>query len=178
MSVFEVQSVGKPSEYKGDKGTVYYYQISGIVDGDLQICPLKPGVMDQSKAPKVGDKIEGELKDGKFGPEFHKEKKPFTGGFDNPERNAAIEFQSARRDAIALLAARAQFMTKEKALEFLTIEHILTTAERLQKKPTLAPLLAPIPAQASPLLHDAKEMFSEPLPTPPEGEINVDDIPF
>lgn len=131
-------------------------------------------------APKTGDTLDGTIEDTQYGPKFRKTKQ--AGGFGgqayNPEREASIIRQNSLTNAVAYCLGKANLMTKEAGLKWLSGKEVLQVATyfaRYSKGAVTVVTEAEKPSETATTANDEPT----PLPEPPEGDdISLDDIPF
>lgn len=124
-----------PTEFTGNDGKLVKYDKTRFMAED------DAAVYETGSKISVGDALTGEVtKEYQGIKTFKKAQKAFGGGgksYDSPERQASIEFQSARKDAIAYVSAKmgllVQFMEADKAKAFInkefTGEHVMRVTD-------------------------------------------------
>lgn len=122
----EIQSVKPREPFTSQYGTLYPFTLMGLLDGQLDSVSMN--FKSPESAPKVGETLEVEVSEGKYGKTAKKAQvNAFRPGGRSPEEQDAIMRQNALDRAIQLFGVKSQFMKKEEVLA-VTDEQLFTKA--------------------------------------------------
>lgn len=126
---YVVVSAMRSGEYQTQYGKMVKYLT--MFEGEQEGCEwsMKP----ESPVPQPGDKVFGHIENGQYGKKFKKVSQGGGGGGgfrgESPEKQANISRQNALTNAVSYCIAKANMMTKEKAVAYLTGKQIVEVAK-------------------------------------------------
>lgn len=173
---FKVLSATKLKERDSQYGKMIDYMM--VFEDD------KAGEMSQkadTPAPKAGDVLEGEITQTNYGPKFKKASKGgFGGGWkQDPETRKEIMRQNALTNAVQFCIAKANMMSKEKGLDYLSGKQVLQVATYFARFSDGAQTIVKQDKDATQTIVGPNEAKNEEVVTSREDdEINLDEIPF
>lgn len=178
--MYKVISAMKTGEFDGKYGKLYKYAVQFEGENEAVEMNQKP----DSPAPKSGDVFEGTIETTRYGRKFRKEASGgFQGQKNDPQRQASIEWQSARRDAVDYCIAKSRLLfdlgKKKEAEEELSGKHIFQVAFYFKGIETGATQLNDkLPEKQIDEPEDRNDDSAREDMNLPEEEIDVEDIPF
>lgn len=132
MAKFVVQSVQAKEPFNTQNGTLYPFNLMGLLDGQLD--SVQMNFKKAENCPKIGEEIEGTVETTQYGKKF--KKTPSTQGFggnaggrhNDPEVQNAIIRQNALTNAVAYVTAKANLMSKAEGEKYMTGKEVLEVA--------------------------------------------------
>lgn len=125
--IYKVISAIKTGSFTSKSGEMYKYAVQ--LEGETDAVEL----VQKPTSPIPSGEISGSIEDTQYGRKFRKEASGgFQGQRNDPQRQASIEWQSARRDAVDYCIAKSRLLfdlgKKKEAEEELSGKHIFQVA--------------------------------------------------